>query len=211
MKLLAYDSDLYPFAPAIQECLEVSSLNFLHEDARANWDLFERTSDQQTPFHKLYYNSFAARIKPLWDKFVREVIAPQFEGDILYQTIPTFRVQIPNNVAVGEFHNDSKYGHQDGALNIFIPFVTVNEFNTIHVESAKGKEDFKPMLCQYGELVIWDGVNLTHGNLLNTSNESRVSMDARVVPVKDFVESDRHSINMNTPLVEGGYYTRLVK
>jgi hypothetical protein len=208
---ITYSPELYPFADIVKECLGIPSLGSLHNDKRAEWDLIERETDQKTPFHKLYYDSFTVKVKPVWDKFVREIIAPKIEDNILYQTIPTFRVQIPGNLAVGEFHYDSEYGHQDGAMNLFIPFVDVNEFNTIHAESSHGKGDFKPMLCRYGEVIVWDGVNLRHGNVINTSNETRVSMDARIISVSNFLEPTNYSINMKIPLGEGGYYTRLEK
>ena len=119
MKKYSYDVTEFPFAEVMQDVLGIDSLTKLHKDDRARWDLFKRETDQLTPFHPLYYDSFVAKFEPLWQRFVKEVISPLFKEDFLYQAIPTFRVQIPTNLAVGEFHYDSTYGHQEGALNIF--------------------------------------------------------------------------------------------
>ena len=211
MKKYSYDTEKFPFAKVVSDVLNLSSLVTLHEDYRACWELFKRETDQLTPFHPLYYSHFKEHIEPLWTEFVRDVILPQFSEDILYQAIPTFRVQIPNNTAVGEYHNDSKYGHQEGAVNVFLPFVNTNEYNTVYVESAPNNKDYNPMLCKYGEFFLWDGVRLTHGNVINESSESRVSVDARIIPVSIFKDTGKKSININTPFVEGGYYKRMEK
>lgn len=207
MKTLKYNTKKYNFAEIIAKCLGVLELDKAH--SKKQWDLVNRENDQQSPYHKLYYNNFHGSVQSIWESFVQEIIAPTIQEDILYQTIPTFRVQIPGNLAVGEFHRDSKYGHQDGAINIYLPFTDVNPYNTIHVESSPGKEDYKPILCKYGEVVLWDGVNLKHGNLINKSEKTRISVDARILPVSKYVESNSCSINVKVPLKEGGYYTRL--
>ena len=211
MKKLQYDTARLPFKEAVQKALDVDyPLEDLHKFF--SWELKNRETDQFTPLHKQYYDNFELVVAPLWERFVSEVIAPKMQGDFLYQKIPTFRVQLPNNVAVGEFHKDSKYGHQEGALNLYIPFTELNKYNTIQVETKEGSNEYTPMICRYGEFFEWDGITRNHGNLVNESNITRVSIDARIVLVSVAREMPpAKSINMNTPLVEGGYYKRFVK
>lgn len=208
MKKLQYDTNQFAFKEAVQQALNFNyPLEQLHKFY--SWELKSRETDQFTPIHARYYDNYESLIAPLWEQFVSEVIAPQMEGDFLYQKIPTFRVQLPENVAVGEFHKDSKYGHQDGAVNLYIPLTDLNEYNTILVETEDGSNEYTPLLCKYGEFFEWDGVNRNHGNLPNESDITRVSIDARIVP-GDIAEKMKpsKSINMKVPLVEGGYYKR---
>jgi len=208
---LNYNSEQIQFRECIKEALQISGhLEDIHTSFE--WEVMTRETDQNTPLHKLYYQNFESMVSPIWEKFVSEVIAPQMSEDFLYQKIPTFRVQLPGNVAVGEFHKDSKYGHQNGAMNLFIPFTKLNKNNTVLVESSPDSDKYFPLLCEYGELFIWDGVNTKHGNTSNSSDVTRVSVDARVVPLSIANSMPQaESINMNTPLAEGGYYKRFTK
>ena len=211
MRKIQYDSSEIQFRECIKTALGVSDkLEDIHKSFV--WELRTRETDQNTPLHKAYYDNFESVVSPVWEQFVSEVIAPQMEGDFLYQKIPTFRVQLPRNVAVGEFHKDSKYGHQDGAVNLYIPVTELNECNTILVETEDGSNEYTPLLCKYGEFFVWDGVNLKHGNKQNKSDVTRVSVDARIV-LGSVAESmpPAKSINMNTPLAEGWYYKRYTK
>ena len=47
------------------------------------------------------------------------LIFPEVEvkEDFYYQVIPTFRIGLPGNKFVGEYHKDSKYNHQSYELN----------------------------------------------------------------------------------------------
>ena len=213
MKKLAYNTSAIKLREAI--CLALNQergFDLENTHKHISWDLLKRETDQSSPLHKLYYQNFEAVVAPVWEQFVEEVIAPTMEEDFLYQKIPTFRVQLPNKVGVGEFHKDSKYGHQNGAMNLFIPFTKLNKENTVLVESIPGTDKYFPLLCEYGEYFVWDGVNLKHGNKQNNSDVTRVSIDARVV-LGSVAESmpPAKSINMNTPLTEGGYYKRYTK
>ena len=50
-----------------------------------------------------------------------------------------------------------------------------------------------------------DGSNLTHGNELNITDKTRVSIDFRVMLASNYIPSEGGSINTKTPFTKGGY------
>lgn len=202
---LYYDTTKYPFKETMEDILRVDDLSKIHE--HSSWPLLTREEDQSTSYHKLYYAQYNDMFKDLWEKFVKEVLTNHFSQPIFYQKIPTFRVQIPGNVGVGEYHTDAEYGHTVGALNVFLPMVDVTKHNTIWAESEYMKGDYEPILLNYGEYALWDGVTNRHGNKLNPSDETRVSVDARLLEAGKYnKDSTNSSINMKVKLGPGGYF-----
>ena len=129
---------------------------------------------------------------------------------MIYQKIPTIRVQLANgNVAVGECHKDKTYNHGITEVNFWIPFVDTNEYNTIWMESKEDKKDYKPYTVKYGEILVFDGANLYHGNKNNTSSETRVFVDFRLVDPSKFVPNVVGSINTKIKLDVGGYFEKI--
>ena len=133
---------------------------------------------------------------------------------IVYQRIPTFRVHLPNNIAVGEWHKDKWYRDPNWhirthEMNFYLPFTDAYDENTIWAESEEDKKDFAPMNCNYGEFIEWDGVNLMHGNKINTTVHSRISIDFRIMPYQYYTPSDHGSINTKSEFKIGGYYNLL--
>lgn len=186
----------------------ITDLSTLNEDI----ELLTREKDQSTKWHKLYYDyAYVSGFLSLYDKFIAEVIKPLYGEKIVYQAIPTFRVCYPNNVAVGEFHKDKHYRDNDWALmvqedNFFLPFTDAFDTNTVWVESEEDKGDFFPMKCKYGEVIKWDGSNLMHGNKLNTTGQTRVSVDFRVIKYRKYIPSENGSINTKSKFQIGDYY-----
>jgi ectoine hydroxylase-related dioxygenase (phytanoyl-CoA dioxygenase family) len=147
----------------------------------------------------------------MYEKFILNIIKPLYNEQIVYQAIPTFRVAYPNNIAVGEYHKDKWYRDADWAVevnedNFFLPFTDAFDTNTIWVESQEDKGDYSPMNCNYGEIIQWDGSNLTHGNKINTTGKARVSIDFRVMKYTNYKPSEQGSINTKTKFQIGGYY-----
>ena len=103
---------------------------------------------------------------------------PKFGEDILYQKIPTFRAQVPNNISVAEFHKDKSYSHNPREVNVFLPITIAKDTSTIWVESQEDLGDYKPMNAEYGEYYIWNGSNFKHGNKINDTGMTRFSVEA---------------------------------
>jgi len=53
---------------------------------------------------------------------------------------------------------------------------------------------------------VWSATNLTHGNKVNRTTKTRVSIDFRVIPMSRYFGSEHLTINANIPFKVGGYY-----
>jgi ectoine hydroxylase-related dioxygenase (phytanoyl-CoA dioxygenase family) len=70
-------------------------------------------------------------------------------------------------------------------------------------------EDFRSYDVKYGEVLVFDGANLLHGNKINKTKDTRVSIDFRLVDPHRFVSNDGKSINGITSFTVGGYFEKL--
>lgn len=206
---ISYDTTKYPFRELVSEILNVKvPLEDLHLEEQYN--LFTREEDQKTKWHKAYYNQFYEKFYPLYTQLVSDLKETFNYPEIIYQKIPTFRTQLAEgNIAVGEWHKDKTYNHGVSEVNFWMPFVDTNNANTIWMESKEDKGDYRPYTVKYGEILVFSGANLYHGNKNNTSNETRVSVDFRLVDPSKFIANKAGSINMNTKFDIGGYFEKL--
>jgi len=208
MKKINYNITEFAFKPSLEKTFQVNELANLNEVI----DVFTRENDQSTKWHRLYYEwARTNEFIDLYDKFILNVIKPLYNEQIVYQSIPTFRIAYPNNIAVGEFHKDKYYRNLDWAVavqedNFFLPFTDAYDTNTIWVESAEDKGDYQPMQCEYGQCIQWDGCNLMHGNKINKTSTTRISVDFRIIRYSNYIPSNDGSINTKTPFKIGGYY-----
>lgn len=198
-----YDTNSYPFLEALNLIFGIKDLSQAH--TYSDFELLKRENDQKTIFHRKYYDNFEL-VKPIYEDFVRYEIVPIFGQAVVYQKIPTFRIQIPNNVGVGEWHKDKQYKHNQSEINFFLPFTKAFDTNTIWTESEEDKGDFAPIEAEYGEFVQWRGVSLTHGNKINQTNASRVSVDFRIIPYSQWQPAEGSAINTGVKFDIGGYY-----
>ena len=126
-KIHQYNKEIYNFDKLVSNLFQ-KELNNLHNIQLKEYNLFtEIGNDSNTEFHQKFYN----KLKEPWDeiinlykKFISNVIFPILkdltgETEFAYQTFPTFRVQLPNNVAVVKYHTDSDKEHQhpEGEIN----------------------------------------------------------------------------------------------
>jgi hypothetical protein len=206
-EIFAYDNARYDFAESIRQILSCPDLSQLHA-CRPDLD-YERltdVTDQDTEFHKRFYGSLD-RFLPLYVEFVRDVVKPRFGAEeLVYQRVPSFRVHLPNNVAVGNFHRDSDYSHADGEVNFWLPVTNARGSNSVWLESAPDNGDYQPMTVDYGKVLIFDGVNLRHGNRTNETDRTRVSFDFRVVSPDRFRGREDRSFSAGLEMKIGSYF-----
>lgn len=204
---IQYDTNRFDFKSIIEEVLlegEKVNLDEIHK--LKEYQLLERKKDQSTMWHKRYYDSFREKVEPLYKELIKELKEYFNYETIIYQDIPTFRVQLSGNIAVGEWHKDSTYNHGKTEVNFWLPFTDTNEYNTIWMESKIDKGDYKPYKVNYGEILVFNGANLMHGNKTNTSNKTRVSIDFRMVEEDKFIPNENGSININRKFIIGEYF-----
>jgi hypothetical protein len=208
---LFYDVKKYGFRDVICNWLDTYDLSKLHYIQQ--YEHFERENDQSTIWHKKFYQMIRSdeSFNKVYVDFLKNIIKPKYNEEIVYQKIPTFRVHLPGNVSVGEFHKDKHYRDIEWAetvreTNYYIPLTKAYGTNTIWAETKEDKGDYKPFDSSYGECVEWDASNLMHGNKDNVTSQTRVSFDFRVIPKSRYINSNHLTINTKIPFGIGGYY-----
>jgi ectoine hydroxylase-related dioxygenase (phytanoyl-CoA dioxygenase family) len=207
-RVIKYDEARFPWAANF--CRLFGDLSQLHRER--DYPLMTRETDQQTVYHKMFYDlarmpEFTKMYRDFVEAVVEHNLGPIEHGDV-YQTIPTFRVQLPSNVAVGEFHKDSDYGHDPHEVNIWVPLTPVFKESAVWIEDPDGVS-YKPWPVQPGQALVFDGANTPHGNVPNRSGFTRVSFDFRILSYMFYQESERRSINSKMKFVIGEYWSEL--
>jgi len=208
VNVFSYDTSKYDFRKTICKSLNDDDLENLHK--KFDYYLLERNKDQSTAFHKAFYENYNnCGFKEVYESFIKEFCTDVLESKVVNQTKPTFRVHMPNNVGVGEFHKDSDYNHPLEEINFLVPFTDAEETSTIWVESVPNLGDYKPVNLKYGQVLVFRGGLLKHGNKMNETDKTRVSIDFRVIPEEQFKPNSYSSINTGMKFEVGSYYSRL--
>jgi hypothetical protein len=130
----------------------------------------------------------------------------------LYAAFPCARVQQPSSLHTIRCHVDSMYGHGPCSVNCWLPLTKLDArgTNSLHVESAPGKEDFQPIRVDVGEIRVFDGSACAHYTVANACDETRVSLDFRVVSEALFVydDAERTTASLKEKNVKVGNKTR---
>lgn len=208
---ISYDTERFDFRQLICNHYNVTDLDQLHLWLSEEVPFFkDKTFDQSTDIHKHFYKLYeGGEFLPLYQQFLREVVQPGYGETLVYQARPTFRIHLPNNVAVGEWHKDGDYNHQRTETNFWLPFTRAFGNNTIWIESEEDKGDFQSYDVEHGEVLVFNGASLKHGNKPNDTGVSRVSMDFRVIPHSQYQELQSESSNLKLKFQVGGYYSLL--
>ena len=211
--VIPYDTSKYNFTEIIRELFQVDELSDIHTLTNEKYGTFLVGKDSSTTFHKQFYDKYHSGweiLQNTYDNFVEDYAVTYFNEDILYQKFPTFRVHLPNNVAVGAFHNDSEFHHPGGEINYILPLTNSEDTASVWVESEPKKEDFEAMDMKVGELIMFNGNKLTHGNKTNLTDKTRVSMDFRILPLSEYDDTAiEESITLKTKFKLGDYYNLL--
>ncbi|GIF47616.1 hypothetical protein DFJ67_7087 [Asanoa ferruginea] len=204
--IIAYDLNEYPFPALVARILRTSELAGLRPSEDV--PLLSRQMDQSTAFHRMFYENFDGELRAVYEAFIAEVIADELGEPFCFQAVPTFRVHLPGNVAVGEFHRDADYHHPPGELNYWLPLTPAWDSNTVWIE-VPGTERQLPAAAMPGQVVHFDALNLRHGNVQNQTGVTRVSFDFRCIPLRLYAESEGRSVNTGRRFAIGEYYKHL--
>lgn len=201
LRRLTYDTSTFNFSLRVARMLGVHDLTSL--EPPPDLKLLTRETDQSPPDYQRFYSQFW-RLRRLYERLVEEVVAPFIGEPYCYQAVPTLRIHYRKNVAVGEFHKDSDYNHPDGEINFWVPLTPAWASNSLWVEHQPGSA--KPVQARPGEIVVFDAVNVGHGNKVNRTRSTRVSFDFRCLPLSQYKSTDLRSVNSHLPFRVGGYY-----
>ena len=212
-KYYDYKVEDFDFISLFQELFGRKDLNNLHLDLDKEYKFFsEPGSDSDTKFHRVFYDKMRAgwpEFLEAYKLFIKEFIAPAVGATdkLIYQSWPSFRVHLPNNVAVGGWHKDGDYNHPTGEMNFILALTEMFESNTTIAESVPGKMDFRQFELSPGQIVKFNGNQCIHGNLPNKTGVTRVSFDFRVMLPEHY--NDAHkltSLSKGNKFLIGHYY-----
>lgn len=164
--VLTYDAQAIPLDGVVAEMLGVDDLTGITCDP-----ITCQEDDQKTVFHQRYYEN----VDLLFEPYAALLAALSLnDSQLLVQHVPTLRVQTPGSLAVGRWHDDAEYGHHRAETNYWVPLTSVCADNTLWIVD-------EPVLVDVGEVVRFNGATVRHGNVVNRSCRSRVSIDFRTV------------------------------
>ena len=234
VKYFGYDIDEYPFVDLVSKAFKVDNLQNLHdllsdtEQDRINKRLVPNEKDAHSDLHQIFYeklNQGWPELMDTYESFIEGIIAPIFKTEnIIFQSKPTFRIQFPNNIAVGGNAGDKKgqygwhrdtdpgYDHPNNEKNFIIPLTRARDTASVFIESAPRSDKFYPATMNVGEVFNFSGGECVHGNKPNGTGKCRVSFDFRVVLPEDYNEAYGKSSALSTKkFTVGSYYKQLKK
>lgn len=207
-KTFHYDISKFPFKDTLEKLYGVE-LHDLH-----NWlgsfDKFERKNDQQTIAHRVFYSNYKDKFESIYQNFILNFLSNIIDFPFAYQQIPTFRIGLPGNRFVGEFHNDAKYNHPDFELNFNLGLSNYAKPCCLMSEMVPNSNEFYPLECSYGEIFSFNHIDCLHGSEINTTNETMVSIDFRIAMMPFYKEVNNKSVNMNTSFSVGSYFSNKI-
>ena len=211
MSVINYDTNKFDFRSKIKQYLDFEELNKIHETYKFE-DILKKGTDQNQVLHRKFYDGMDedSGFSKMYLSFIEEVIAPRYDGQILFQKFPTFRVHQPSNIGTFGWHKDSDYNHNENEVNYYMPMTKAYDTNTVWRESSPGKEDYSPSTLNYGELLEWDGANCVHGTKINETEDTRMSFDFRILTLENYKKSDpKTSISKGKKFEIGHYFDLL--
>ncbi len=204
-KTFHYPVDRYPFKKVVESVLGVD-LGELH-NFLGSYERFKRINDQSTLAHKVFYANYFKTIKPLYEDFIVTYIADLIPFDFYFQAIPTFRIGLPGNTFVGEYHKDSMYNHQSYEINFNLGLSNYQGKASLKVERTPGSGDFINLESPYGTIFSFDHIDCLHGSEPNDSQKTMISFDFRLALKDLYFSSNLTSINMNSTFSPGSYFS----
>ncbi len=194
------------------------NLEDLHEIFEEHQELLQKGTDQSTIFHKAIYSSFDdpnycfTEFCVNYRKLSLEVLVilkdqTGYKGEWAIQRFPTIRIQFPNNLSVFEFHRDSNYSHPIGEINCFYAINNCYKSSALQVERNLGFEDYVPLNLNPGQYALLNTSIYKHGDILNETKKTRISMDFRFIPISKLTEG-RISLTKGIEFNTNSYFIR---
>lgn len=210
-KIVNFDSSVCNFHDLIFDDFN----NFIkkeHNEDIKDLDQIHLINDIQFDLEKLRQRMFSLfrsnKFQKIFYSLGRDIIERYFDENALIQKTPTARIQPPRFMTTS-FHCDGWYGHSPETTSFWLPITNVRKENTLHMaidrkESLKTlkrlqENDFdlmkineisesicEPVLIKYGQMIAFTP-DMIHGAKLNTSGDTRITFDFRIIKSKDFL------------------------
>ena len=171
--ILEYDSTRYNFRKWACEVLGVRDLEAIHSLNKVKTFNISPTANQLA-------KSFSS-ILEIYKSFIVEVLEKEIGGITDYQSPPSFRFHY-SGLGSSVFHRDRDFGVEQGRINVWVPLTNVWGDNSLWIEGKEGDEDYQPITMRFGQILLFDGVNISHGSKINATPSTRVSFDFRIRP-----------------------------
>lgn len=144
----------------------------------------------------------------IYRRLMRHLQDEVFGEPVVFQRLPSLRIQYPGFTSYGVMHRDREYNHPKDEINIWMPITDVRGTATMVIESQIDKADYFPIELPYGEFVVFDSA-LMHGNVVNEEGYTRFSIDMRVIPQRIYNDAaGSFSATAGKEFVVGSYYDR---
>ena len=183
--ILDYDTRQFPFAEALRrDVYKVPDMGKLHIYVQQHYAKCGITRDldhtDNLKIREMMQNlPKQSTFSQLYHSFMLKVLARLCGRGISYSSNPKMRVHFPGTGSVSSFHHDIIVTKRIDQINFWLPFNTVDDTATLWLESDYGREDYRPVRVEYGQVLIFDGGYIGHGSVFNETNITRTSMDMR--------------------------------
>ncbi len=205
-----YDKNKYDFRPFVKECFQYENLNEIHKLGNEYQVFDEFGPDTQTWYHKKFYKYLkenGTNMQNTYDELIKDVILPYLNlSEALVQQFPSFRIQLPNNVAVAKKHTDNSLGHPYGEINFTYTITDMFDTNSIFIESFPKSNEFVKISASANNNISFNANQCIHYNELNITGKTRMSMDYRILPIEFIPNQETFSHSTKTKFVNGEYY-----
>jgi hypothetical protein len=218
-----YDVNSYNFYDKVQQIFNTKQPLELIHTTNSSIDQVTFNNDTSTDYHKTYYNSpYYKEIIEVYDNFILNNVLPLFNESIVVQKEPSFRINLPNNTALGKcttdtdseiigMHCDSDYNHPSEEINFMLSITGQEETNSCYIESQPNKGDFFPVKIGKGEFMSFYGNKCRHYNKKNITGKTRMSIDFRIIPYSQYKETESVAVHSNRKFCIGEYFKLLSK
>lgn len=220
-RIVTYDVQTHPFRQYFETLYKTTDLEHLHSQL----DTYEvaNLQDVETNIHKQFYTDIKTNpaFKTLYCNFVKDIFKRFYPNEpvMIYQSFPSVRFQFINSTAVPPHYDSDDIGqHPLGERNFLVPITAMYGTNRLFIESEPGKADYEGMTMNYGDLLVFNGNRCTHLNKINVEPTLRISLDFRIIHLKDYMAyissgqitttnpRDPEKVRVPTKMVIGGYY-----
>lgn len=182
-------------------------------------NLASKYTDQSSHFHDRIHKGYDedAHFIELYEELIAEVIEKIHLRDsevdqFIVQSFPTLRIQFPDNISVFEFHKDSFYNHPSEEINHFLALTNCVGTAALwrestYIDPTICEPRFEPTNLDAGQLIKFDTSNVWHGDLPNLTNNTRVSIDFRLLPGDESL-SGKATLSGKKSIKLGSYYKK---